>query len=57
MVQGQQYERTVTPRGESILAVASPVVLAAAALALGLYLPPGIDGVLKGAASLLGGGN
>jgi hydrogenase-4 component F len=40
--------------GESRLAVLPPLALAAAALVLGLYVPPGMDAALRSAAALIG---
>jgi len=43
-----------SPRGESRLAIVSPLVLAAAVLALGLFIPSRLDHALRSAALLLG---
>lgn len=42
------------PAGESRLAVLPPLALAATALLLGLYVPPGLDATLRSAAALVG---
>ena len=44
----------VAPRSESPLAVLPPLVLAVAALGMGLYIPPGLTEAFRAAAAMLG---
>ncbi len=50
-----QGDATRPRQRESALAILPPLALGAAALALGLYIPPALETLLRGAAKLLGG--
>jgi len=56
MAQGEPWAEHVLPVREAALAVAPPLVLAAAVLLLGVYLPSTLHDTLQQAAGLLGGG-
>lgn len=55
MAQGEPWAQPPTPKREAVLAVAPPAALALGVLLLGIYLPPGIEGILRDAAGLLRG--
>jgi hydrogenase-4 component F len=57
VVQGLPPERLRRPFGpESLLTAVPPLVLLAAVLALGLWVPRSLRALIDGAAALVGGG-
>jgi len=56
MAQGEPWGHHLDRRREPVLSIVPVVVLLAGALALGFYIPSGLEHLLRDAATILGGG-